>query len=68
MGIPMPSQDERRNSIEAILKSIPEKPLPFSEALCKTVRRLGWRGLFFGIGDAAFIALIASVIIGAVFV
>jgi len=61
--IPMPDPDEKRRSIEFIVQSAPKKE-SFVESAREMLSRLGWRGLFAGVGDAAFVAVMAVVFIG----
>jgi len=63
-NIPMPDPEEKRRSIEFILQSAPKKET-FSEYASKIMSLLGWRGLFAGVGDAVFVAVMSVVFIGA---
>jgi len=63
--IPMPSPNEKRRSIDFILQSVPQ-PKSFLETTGEMLRLLGWRGLFAGVGDAIFVALMSVLFVGAV--
>lgn len=63
MKIPMPTPDEKNRSISYILQNVPERPATFSQSLMELFRTFGWRGLFFGVGDAAFVAVMGIAIL-----
>jgi hypothetical protein len=66
--IQMPTPEEKRRSIDFIVSQSPEKSKLFFHEISNLLRSIGVRGLFFGVGDAAFLAITAALIIGAFFI
>jgi len=66
--INIPTPEEKRRSIDFIVNQSPEKSKPFFHEIGNLLRSIGVRGLFFGVGDAAFLAVTAALIIGAFFI
>ena len=61
--IPYPAGDDKEKSIQLIVAGgMPEKQR-LSAALPKIYRFLGFRGLFFGVGECVFLAVLASVLL-----
>jgi len=63
--IEMPTLDEKRRSINKIMEHAPKKRQSYFREIGELLRLIGIRGLFFGVGDAAFLAVTATMIIGA---
>lgn len=63
--IEMPTQSERLGSISVILEHAPKKPCGYFREIIGLIKIIGVRGLFFGVVDAAFLAITAAIIIGA---
>ena len=64
--IEMPTLDEKRRSINKIMEHAPKKRQSYFREIGELLRLIGIRGLFFGVADAAFLAVTATMIIGAV--
>ena len=61
--IPYPTQEERDRSIAHIIAEGTPQPRRLTTELPDLFRAVGLHGLFFGIWDCAFLALLASVVI-----
>lgn len=60
-----PTEEERERSIHSIIEiGMPEKQ-SLSAALPKIFKSLGFRGLFFGVGECVFLAILASILLWA---
>jgi hypothetical protein len=63
--IEMPTAEEKRRSISIIMEHAPRKQQSYFREIDGLLRLIGVRGLFFGVADAAFLAVTAALIIGA---
>jgi hypothetical protein len=63
--IELPTAEEKRRSIDIIMEHAPAKPRSYFHEIDELLRLIGVRGLFFGVADAAFLAVTAAIIIGA---
>jgi len=61
--IPLPSKEEKEQSIQFIVASGMPARQSLSAALPIVFKSVGFRGLFFGIGECVFLAVLASVLL-----
>ncbi len=65
--IPLLTPEEQQRSIRTILRRGMPAPQRLTSALPELLRTVGVRGLFFGVGDCLFLALLGGMLMGTVF-
>ena len=61
--IPYPAGDDKEKSIKLIVASGMPEQQRLSAALPKIYRYIGFRGLFFGVGECVFLTVVASILL-----
>lgn len=58
-----PSEEEKEKSISLIVAKGMPRPHNFYRELCTMFQTIGFRGLFFGVGDSIFLAVLCTIFI-----